>query len=109
MPATDAKSLYDAVRRLSTSFAEKRVQIDVAAIRTSSSHTIRLVPTNEQVADGLIKRNPAFLNELRLWCENPVVKLMADGENAVSGRKQEAALRKEAQAEASTCTNDAGD
>ena len=65
--------------------------------------------TNEQVADGLTKSNPALRNELRLWCENPVVKLMADGEDAVSGRKQKAALRKEAQAEASALAQDAGD
>ena len=66
----------------------------MAAIRTSSSHTIRWVPTNEQVADGLTKRTLSLRNSLRFWCDIPVVKLMADGENAVSGRKQMAALRK---------------
>ena len=32
VPVTDARSLWDAVHRLSTSFAEKRVEIDVAAL-----------------------------------------------------------------------------
>ena len=43
---TDAKSLYDAVRRLSNSFAEKRVQIDVAAIR--GSHIKKKFKSNQK-------------------------------------------------------------
>ena len=61
-PVTDCRSIYDAVRRLSTSLAEKRVQIDLAAIREAcgggveGSAAIRLVPTPAQRADGLPKR-----------------------------------------------------
>ena len=43
-PVTDARSLYDAIHRLATSFAEKRVEIDVAALR-QCCRSLRWVPT----------------------------------------------------------------
>jgi len=32
-PVTDARSLFDAIHRISTTFMERRVEIDVAALR----------------------------------------------------------------------------
>ena len=74
-PTTDCRSLFDAVRRLATSFQEKRVQIDVTSIRESSSKSIRWVPTTVQRADGLTKRSTQLRNELRAFCENPRITL----------------------------------
>eukprot|EP00913_Durusdinium_trenchii_P020988 g19722.t1 len=55
IPVTDARSLWDSIHRLSTSFAEKRVEIDVAGLR-QSCRNLRWVPTEKQAADALTKR-----------------------------------------------------
>ena len=75
-PTTDCRSLYDAVRKLSTQFQERRTQIDVTAIRETCARTIRWVPTTVQRADGLTKRDPKLRNELRMFVESPTVELI---------------------------------
>ncbi len=76
IPVTDCKSLYDAVRRLSTSLKEKRVQIDVTSIRETASRNIRWVPTLAMLADGLTKRCPKLRNLLREIMMDPQVTLV---------------------------------
>ena len=63
MPTTDCRSLYDAIRRTTAQFAEKRARIDVAAIREAARDT-RWVPTDAMIADGLTERNAALRNAL---------------------------------------------
>jgi len=75
VPATDCKSLYDSVRRLSTQFQEKRVQIDITALRETASHSMRWVPTDHMLADGLTKRDHKLRNGLRLFMNAPTVSL----------------------------------
>ena len=58
-PVTDARSLFDAVHRLATSFTEKRVEIDIAALR-QTCRSLRWVPTEAMLADALTKRNRAL-------------------------------------------------
>lgn len=73
-PVTDARSLFDAVHRLSSSFQEKRVEIDIAALR-DSCRNLRWLPTEEMVADGLTKRSKALRDRLCTWKSNPIVIL----------------------------------
>jgi hypothetical protein len=75
LPTTDCRSLYDAVRRSSTQFAERRTQIDVAAIKEASTD-IRWVPTDKMVADGLTKRSLPLRNELRRFLNHPELALV---------------------------------
>ena len=74
IPVTDARSLWDAIHRLSTTFAEKRVEIDVAALR-QSCRALRRVPTDQQKADALTKRSPALRDSFRRWAQEPTVAL----------------------------------
>ena len=71
-PTTDCRSLYDAVRKLSTQFQERRAQIDMTAIRETCARTIRWVPTTVQRADGLTKRDPKLRYELRMFVDLPL-------------------------------------
>ena len=75
VPITDARSLWDAVHRLSTTFAEKRVELDVAGLRATCGN-LRWVPTEKQHADALTKMNPKLRNEFRLWMGSPTVTLV---------------------------------
>lgn len=75
VPITDARSLWDAVHRLSTTFAEKRVELDVAGLR-ATCRNLRWVPTEKQHADALTKMNPKLRNEFRLWMGSPTVTLV---------------------------------
>ena len=75
VPITDARSLWDAVHRLSTTFAEKRVELDVAGLR-ATCRNLRWVPTEKQHADALTKMNPKRRNEFRLWMGSPTVTLV---------------------------------
>ena len=75
IPITDARSLWDAVHRLSTTFAEKRVEIDVAGLR-ESCRNLRWVPTEKQHADALTKMNSALRDSFRKWMASPVVTLV---------------------------------
>ena len=83
IPVTDARSLWDAIHRLSTTFAEKRVEIDVAALR-QSCRALRWVPTEQQKADALTKRSPALRDAFRRWAQDPVVAL-TDAKSAEEG------------------------
>eukprot|EP00435_Cladocopium_sp_Y103_P012135 s282_g3.t1 len=65
-PVTDARSLFDAIHRLATSFAEKRVEIDIAALR-QTCRNLRWVPTEAMLADGLTKRSRPLREHLRNW------------------------------------------
>ncbi|CAK9000573.1 Retrovirus-related Pol polyprotein from transposon RE1 (Retro element 1) (AtRE1) [Includes: Protease RE1 [Durusdinium trenchii] len=73
-PVTDARSLYDSIHRLATTFSEKRVEMDVAALR-STCRNLRWVPTGEMKADALTKRSRALRDALRKWAQNPTVSL----------------------------------
>ena len=64
-PVTDCRSLYDALQRLSASLQEKRVLLDLVSIREAcggnlgSSSSVRWVPGQHQLADGLTKPDKA--------------------------------------------------
>lgn len=75
LPITDARSLWDAVHRLSTTFAEKRVEIDVAGLRESCKN-LRWVPTEKQHADALTKMNSKLRDQFRKWMSAPRVTLV---------------------------------
>ncbi|CAE7765834.1 GIP [Symbiodinium sp. KB8] len=75
VPVTDARSLWDAVHRLSTSFTEKRVEIDVAALR-QSCQGLRWVPTEQMHADSMTKRSRSLRDSFRQWMAQPRVTLV---------------------------------
>ena len=75
VPVTDARSVFDAVHRLATSFQEKRVEIDTAAPR-QTCRNLRWVPTEFQLADVFIKRSSALRNAFRKWMASPTVSLV---------------------------------
>ena len=90
IPVTDARSLWDAIHRLSTSFSEKRVEIDVAGLR-ESCRNLRWVPTEFQHADPLTKRCSKLRDAFRKWAMKPEVTLVQsrtaeDGEDNTSWR-----------------------
>eukprot|EP00439_Symbiodinium_sp_Y106_P009755 s1063_g1.t1 len=68
VPVTDARSLWDAIHRLSTTFAEKRVEISIASLR-QQCRALRWVPTEQQLADGLTKRSRALRDSFRRLLE----------------------------------------
>jgi hypothetical protein len=74
---TDARSVYDSVRKLSTQFQEKCVQIDTTGLR-QAARMLRWVPTTHQLADGLTKRSMSITprNALPLFYASPVVSLV---------------------------------
>ena len=74
IPVTDARSLWDAVHRLSTNFQEKRVEIDVAALR-QSCRLLRWVPAEVQKTDAVMNRSRALRDEFRHWMAAPTVAL----------------------------------
>ena len=75
-PCTDCKSLYDALRKLQLSVDEKRVLIDINAIKEIvQGDTVRWVPSHLQYADGLTKRSAALRDTFRNWLEKPVISL----------------------------------
>eukprot|EP00435_Cladocopium_sp_Y103_P047624 s257_g14.t1 len=74
IPITDARSLFDAVRRLSTNFAEKRVEIDVAGLR-STCRNLRWVPCELQHADAMTKMSTKLRDSFRQWMSAPTVTL----------------------------------
>ncbi|CAJ1336414.1 unnamed protein product, partial [Effrenium voratum] len=73
IPVTDARS--HAIHRLSTSFREKRVEIDVASLR-ESCRNLRWVPTEKQHADALTKSCPKLRDAFRQWMMAPTVTLV---------------------------------
>eukprot|EP00435_Cladocopium_sp_Y103_P010085 s2496_g2.t1 len=73
IPVTDARSLWDATHRLSTTFQEKRVEIDVAALR-QSCRALRWVPTEQQRADALTKRSASLRGAFRRWAQAPTIE-----------------------------------
>ena len=75
VPVTDARSLWDAIHRLSTNFQEKRVEISIAALR-QQCRGLRWVPTEVQVADSLTKRSRALRDRFRLWMGDPWITLV---------------------------------
>ena len=75
VPVTDARSLWDAIHRLSTNFQEKRVEISIASLR-QQCRGLRWVPTEVQVADGLTKRSRALRDRFRVWMGNPWITLV---------------------------------
>ena len=83
VPITDARSLWDAVHRLSTTFSEKRVELDVAGLR-SSCRNLRWVPTEKQHADALTKMHSKLRNDFRVWMQSPSVTLV-DSKSAYDG------------------------
>ena len=76
-PVTDCRSLYDALQRLSASLQEKRVLLDLVSIREAcggnlgSSSSVRWVPGQHQLADGLTKRDKTLRDSLARFCQQP--------------------------------------
>ena len=83
IPVTDARSLWDAIHRLSTTFQEKRVEIDVAALR-QSCRSLRWVPTEQQRADALTKRSASLRDAFRRWAQQPII-VLTDAKSAEHG------------------------
>ena len=83
VPVTDCRSLYDALQRLSASLQEKRVLLDLVAIRETcggnleGSSAVRWVPGEHQLADGLTKRDKNLREKLAKICMNPCFSLVA--------------------------------
>ena len=75
LPVTDARSLWDAVHRLTTSFQEKRVEISIAALR-QQCRNLRWVPTEMQMADAMTKRSRVLRDQFREWMASPIVTLV---------------------------------
>ena len=75
VPVTDARSLWDAIHRLSTSFAEKRVEISIATLR-QQCRALRWVPTEQQLADVLTKRSRSLRDAFRNWMSDPWITLV---------------------------------
>ena len=73
-PVTDARSLFDAIHRISTTFMERRVEIDVAALR-ENCRNLKWVPSEAMQADCLTKRSPQLRDGFRRWMGDPVVSL----------------------------------
>ena len=67
--------MWDAVHRLSTNFQEKRVEIDVAALR-ESCRGLRWVPTEQMMADVMTKRSRSLRDKFREWMKAPEVTLV---------------------------------
>lgn len=66
VPITDARSLWD---------AEKRVEIDVASLR-QTCRNLRWVPTEKQHSDALTKMSSKLRDEFRRWMASPTVTLV---------------------------------
>ena len=83
VPVTDCRSLYDALQRLSASLQEKRVLLDLVAIRETcggslgGSSAVRWVPGEFQLADGLTKRDRTLRANLAKFCLDPRFSLVA--------------------------------
>ena len=82
VPVTDCRSLYDALQRLSASLQEKRVLLDLVAIRETcggsleGSSAVRWVPGDHQLADGLTKRDRTLRARLASFCMDPSFTLV---------------------------------
>ncbi|CAE7201569.1 CCC1, partial [Symbiodinium sp. CCMP2592] len=96
VPVTDARSLWDAVHRLSTSFTEKRVEIDVAALR-QTCQGLRWVPTEQMHADCMTKRSRSLRDDFRQWMAQPMVTLVdsKSSKDVAVGSEANVAWRKE--------------
>ena len=83
LPTTDCRSLYDCLQKLCPSLTEKRVLIDIAAIRESCTATgadscpVRWVPTLHQLADAFTKRCRQLRDRIRCFALRPEVTLVA--------------------------------
>jgi len=75
IPITDARSLWDSIHRLSTSFAEKRVEIDIAGLR-ETCRNLRWVPTEKQMSDAMTKMCPKLRDSFRRWMMSPIITLV---------------------------------
>ena len=74
--ATDCKSLFDALVRLSSSLQDKRTQIEVQSIKELiSKNGVRWVPTDEQHADPLTKLDGKLEVKMRAWMSDPYCQL----------------------------------
>ncbi|OLQ10069.1 hypothetical protein AK812_SmicGene6279 [Symbiodinium microadriaticum] len=75
VPVTDARSLWDAIHRLSTSCTDKRVEVDVAALR-QQCHGLRWAPTEQMKADCMTKPWRLLRDAFRRWMAEPFVTLI---------------------------------
>ena len=75
VPVTDARSLWDAIHRLSTSCTDKRVEVDVAALR-QQCHGLRWAPTEQMKADCMTKPSRLLRDAFRRWMAEPFVTLI---------------------------------
>eukprot|EP00971_Amphidinium_carterae_P132972 2633234-Amphidinium_carterae.1 len=82
---TDCRSLYDAISQENTVTEEKRVLIDICAMREALRDAAihhpylaakpRWVPTTHQHADALTKLDKALRERFNLWLKSPRVRL----------------------------------
>ena len=74
--ATDCKSLYDSLIRLSSNMQDKRTQIEIASIKEMVSREgVRWVPTTEQHSDPLTKLDRSLEEKMRDWLKDPYCQL----------------------------------
>ena len=80
--ATDSKNLWDATQKENPTVTEKRVLLDILAIKEQLSGGVignilrfKWVPTHEQMADGLTKMDIALRQRFLEWIRNPQVRL----------------------------------
>ncbi|CAE7314402.1 unnamed protein product, partial [Symbiodinium sp. CCMP2592] len=92
LPVTDARSLWDAVHRLSSGLQEKRVEIDIVGLR-QNCRSLRWVPTEEQKADALTKRSRSLRDGFRKFMERPLVTLVESRNGAKDRRMPLGAIR----------------
>jgi len=76
---TDCRSLYDAVLKVQATLEEKRTLIDLLSIKeTVGDNGLRWIPTNEQHADPLTKKDRALLERFTEYLQSPYVALKSD-------------------------------
>lgn len=70
--ATDCRSLYDAMIRVSGVMSDKRRQIEVASIKEMVSREgAHRVPTHEKHADAMTKTDLKLEEQMRQWLKAP--------------------------------------
>ena len=76
---TDCKSLYDAALSENPVVDEKRVLIDILALRqTLQNGMLRWVPTHLQFADALTKLSDKLRQGMMTWLRKPYVQLSGE-------------------------------
>ena len=96
-PVTDARSLFDAIHRIATTFAERRVEIDIAGLR-QNCRNLKWVPSEVMKADVLTKRSNQLRDAFRKWMMQPEISLQ-ESKDASMGSSNESWRRQQQSAE----------